>query len=145
MHESKTAQYNRRTFIKTGMAAGLTTAVMPEAGEAAEPEWRNRQEGMIYRRLGRTNMMISRVTMAGSSSRGGPGHVDHLRVALDLGFNYIDTAPQYKTSEAGFTMSFPAYFGAVPCVASNKPTVSDRLAPGAMPMPPTCAASASER
>ncbi|CFP62921.1 Uncharacterised protein [Bordetella pertussis] len=38
----------------------------------------------------------------------------------------------------------PAYFGAVPWVASNMATESDRLAPGAMPMPPTCAASASE-
>jgi hypothetical protein len=28
------------------------------------------------------------------------------------------------------TLSWPAYFGAVPCVASNRATVSDRLAPG---------------
>ena len=36
------------------------------------------------------------------------------------------------------------FFGAVPCVASKKATSSDMFAPGAMPMPPTCAASASE-
>ncbi len=32
----------------------------------------------------------------------------------------------------------PAYFGAVPCVASNIAIESDMFAPGAMPMPPTC-------
>ena len=38
----------------------------------------------------------------------------------------------------------PAYLGAVPWVASNIATVSLMLPPGAMPMPPTWAASASE-
>ena len=41
--------------------------------------------------------------------------------------------------------SLPAYFGAVPWVASKKPISSPMLAPGAMPSPPTCAAQASER
>ena len=49
-----------------------------------------------------------------------------------------------RISEPGFTLSWPAYFGAVPCVASKTATSSERLPPGAMPMPPTCAASASE-
>ncbi len=41
--------------------------------------------------------------------------------------------------------SLPAYFGAVPCVASKKPISSPMFAPGAMPSPPTCAAHASDR
>src|SRR5918995_2409176 len=49
-----------------------------------------------------------------------------------------------RISEPGFTLSWPAYFGAVPWVASNIATVSDRFAPGAIPIPPTWAASASE-
>jgi hypothetical protein len=45
--------------------------------------------------------------------------------------------------EPGLTLFCPAYFGAVPCVASNTAVVSDKLAPGAMPIPPTCAAKES--
>ena len=44
----------------------------------------------------------------------------------------------------GLTLSFPAYFGAVPWVASNKATESPIFAPGANPRPPTFAAKASE-
>src|SRR5258708_30472154 len=44
-----------------------------------------------------------------------------------------------------YTTLFRSYLGAVPCVASKQATESDMLAPGAMPMPPTWAASASER
>ncbi|MCY1427471.1 hypothetical protein D9M71_433180 [compost metagenome] len=50
-----------------------------------------------------------------------------------------------RMTEPGFTLSWPAYFGAVPWVASNMAMVSDRFAPGAMPMPPTSAARASDR
>jgi hypothetical protein len=39
------------------------------------------------------------------------------------------------------TLFCPAYFGAVPCVASNTAVVFDKLAPGAIPIPPTCAAN----
>src|SRR5260363_11784 len=42
-----------------------------------------------------------------------------------------------KISEPGLTLSCPAYRGAVPCVASNIATDSDRFAPGAIPIPPT--------
>ena len=47
-----------------------------------------------------------------------------------------------RITEPGLTLSWPAYFGAVPCVASNTawPVTSSMLPPGAMPMPPTCAA-----
>ncbi|MNH28574.1 hypothetical protein D3C79_887500 [compost metagenome] len=50
-----------------------------------------------------------------------------------------------RITEPGLTLSCPAYLGAVPWVASNMATVSDRLAPGAMPIPPTSAARASDR
>ena len=49
-----------------------------------------------------------------------------------------------RISEPGLTLSWPAYFGAVPWVASNIATSSERFAPGAIPIPPTWAASASE-
>src|SRR6187399_3736067 len=50
-----------------------------------------------------------------------------------------------RITEPGLMTSLPAYFGAVPCVASKKPMSSLMLAPGAMPRPPTCAAQASDR
>ena len=36
----------------------------------------------------------------------------------------------------GSTLSWPAYFGALPCTGSNTATVSPMLAPGATPRPP---------
>ena len=50
-----------------------------------------------------------------------------------------------RISEPGLTLSWSAYLGAVPWVASNTATPSPLLLPGAMPRPPTWAASASER
>ena len=50
-----------------------------------------------------------------------------------------------SVTEPGFTLSRPAYLGAVPCVASKTAWKSLMLPPGAMPMPPTWAATASER
>ena len=49
-----------------------------------------------------------------------------------------------KISDPGFTLSCPAYFGAVPWVASNNAASSPIFAPGAIPIPPTQAARASE-
>ena len=49
-----------------------------------------------------------------------------------------------KINEPGFTLSCPAYFGAVPCVASKIAISSPKFAPGAIPIPPTCAAKASD-
>ena len=49
-----------------------------------------------------------------------------------------------KIKEPGFTLSWPAYLGAVPCVASNSAESSLIFAPGAIPIPPTHAAKASD-
>jgi len=49
-----------------------------------------------------------------------------------------------RMRELGLAIFFPAISGAVPCVASNIASFSDKFAPGEIPMPPTCAANASE-
>ena len=50
-----------------------------------------------------------------------------------------------RMTDPGLMTSLPAYFGAVPCVASKKPMSSPMFAPGAMPRPPTYAAQASDK
>ncbi|HEU4753011.1 MAG TPA: aldo/keto reductase [Armatimonadota bacterium] len=96
---------SRRDLLRAGTAAvalsGAGTLVPARAADdkPAEPsaEWRNRQGGMAYRRLGRTGMMISEVVCGGD-----PIQLDnykHLELALDMGLNYLDMAPQYQAGD----------------------------------------------
>ena len=57
---------------------------------------------------------------------------------------YLSIISAERIRDPGLTLSRPVYFGAVPCVASKSATLSPKLAPGAIPMPPTSAANASE-
>ena len=83
------------------IAAGATTQDEKPAADRREPEWRNKQEGMSYRRLGRTGMMISEVVSGGDPIT--PENFRHLEKAIERGLNYLDMAPAYhdgKTEEA---------------------------------------------
>jgi aryl-alcohol dehydrogenase-like predicted oxidoreductase len=88
----------RRSFLQAGLglaalaANGKRLLAGPQADSGLE--WRNKQPGMSYRRLGRTGLMISEVV-----SGGDPITVDnykHLELALELGLNYLDMAPAYN-------------------------------------------------
>jgi len=79
--------HTRRDFLQLSLA-GLAVA-----GQDPLQEWRNRQSGMAYRRLGRTGFMISEVVMGGNHVK--PEGHDHILLALDMGLNYLDTAPVY--------------------------------------------------
>lgn len=85
---------NRREFLAAGAAAALPAA--------ADSEWRNRQSGMSYRRLGRTGYMISGIVMGGNPIS--PSRYEHVLLALDMGLNYLDTAYIYSNgaSEEGY-------------------------------------------
>jgi aryl-alcohol dehydrogenase-like predicted oxidoreductase len=100
---------DRRSFL-VGSAAAAATVVMPEsAGSApADVEWRNKQAGMTYRRLGRTGFMVSSVGMGGDDIS--PDNYDHVLYAMDLGLNYFDTSPQYGRgkSEEGYALVLKA-------------------------------------
>jgi len=61
-------------------------------------EWRNKQEGMVYRQLGRTGFMISEMVFG--TERITPDNVRPLEVAIERGINYFDTAPQYGRGAA---------------------------------------------
>ncbi len=57
---------------------------------------------MSYRRLGRTNYMISEMICGGNTIA--PDNFRHVEEAIDRGLNYLDTAPAYGggKSEAGY-------------------------------------------
>ena len=101
---------DRRAFLKSSLAMGAAavlpalpgqTAASPGA-PAAEPEWRNRQAGMRYRRLGRTGFMVSEIVCGGDPIA--PDNHRHVEMAVERGLNYLDTAPAYGQgkSEAGY-------------------------------------------
>src|SRR5579885_2462016 len=95
---------NRREFL-TATAAAALAQILPTKADSAPAnsagEWRNRQSGIAYRRLGRTGYMISEVVMGGNTIA--PDNYEHVLAALDRGLNYLDTAPAYP----GFRSSRP--------------------------------------
>ena len=102
----------RRAFLEgsLGAAAALAASSPRRAGaaEAAAPEWRNRQAGMRYRRLGRTGFMVSEIVLGGDPVA--PDNRRHVEVAFERGLNYFDTAPAYGRgkSEEGYAHALRA-------------------------------------
>ncbi len=99
--------FTRRDFLRTGTTAVAASAagrlveaasLAPgESGARANVEWRNKQAGMVYRKLGRTGMMISEVV-----SGGDPIKLDNykqLELAIEMGLNYLDMAPAYHRGD----------------------------------------------
>ncbi|MGM0620113.1 MAG: aldo/keto reductase, partial [Bacteroidota bacterium] len=98
---------NRRKFIVTGATLSLGIPLLGKASETntpapnlqpdIQPEWRNKQAGMAYRRLGNTGLMISEVVNGGD-----PVRLNNLRtteIAMERGLNYLDMAPAYGRGE----------------------------------------------
>jgi aryl-alcohol dehydrogenase-like predicted oxidoreductase len=92
---------DRREFLAASLAAALARKASAAPKDAAG-EWRNKHEGMAYRRLGRTGFMISEMVMGGNTIA--PDNWEHILPAMDMGLNYLDTAPAYGSgkSEAGY-------------------------------------------
>lgn len=88
---------NRREFIKTSALGVLGTHLLltgcgtsEEKGTAA-PE-RMQKGGMRYRRLGRTGLMVSEISLGGS-----PVPTESVfRKAVEMGVNYVDTSSIYS-------------------------------------------------
>ena len=108
---------DRRGFLKGALTVAGTAAALPlatagraPASTAASPsegEWRNRQAGMKYRRLGRTGFMVSEIVFGGDPVA--PDNYRHVEMAVERGVNYLDTAPAYGggKSEAGYAAVLP--------------------------------------
>jgi len=92
---------DRREFLSSALAA-VVALKADAAPSQAKGEWRNRQEGVAYRQLGRTGFMVSEIVMGGNTIS--PTSYDHVLAALDHGLNYLDTAPAYGNlaSEKGY-------------------------------------------
>jgi aryl-alcohol dehydrogenase-like predicted oxidoreductase len=89
---------DRRDFLRQAAALGLALGASRQvihaaAGRAGDPEWRNKQPEMTYRRLGRTGLMVSEVVSGGDPIR--TDNYEHLNLAIDMGLNYLDMAPSY--------------------------------------------------
>jgi aryl-alcohol dehydrogenase-like predicted oxidoreductase len=95
----------RREFIRASAVTAIsipflarTVCAEPQKSPETEsfkikPEWRNRQEGMVYRQLGRTGFMVSEIVFG--TERIKPDNVRPIEMAIERGLNYLDTAPQY--------------------------------------------------
>ena len=83
------ARMDRRSFLTTAAAGSVALAQ-----QQRQPEWRNKQSTMSYRRLGRTGMMVSEIVSGGDPIT--LKNYEHLNLALEMGLNYLDMAPAYN-------------------------------------------------
>jgi aryl-alcohol dehydrogenase-like predicted oxidoreductase len=60
-------------------------------------EWRNTVEGMAYRQLGRTGLMVSEVVNGGDPVRS--DNFKQVDIAIERGVNYLDMAPAYGNGD----------------------------------------------
>ena len=101
---------DRRKFISlASMAtAGISGIALNEvqakqctpeskAATLVAPEWRNKVEGMAYRQLGRTGMMVSEVVNGGDPVRS--DSYKQVEIAIERGVNYLDMAPAYGNGD----------------------------------------------
>ena len=100
---------NRRSLLKAGTiavgAASLPGSAVkavevhaaPKPPEPGQVEWRNKQQGMAYRQLGRTGLMVSEVVAGGDPIT--LENYKHMEMALEMGLNYLDMAPAYNQGD----------------------------------------------
>ncbi len=85
----------RREFLRATSAAVAGAALTGRATADAKPvdpaKIRNYNPKMGYRRLGKTGIMISEVSLGGHGSQGLENRVKVLERAAELGMNYLDT------------------------------------------------------
>ena len=105
---------SRREFLLAGIwlvtsGAAILSSYGKDVETGATPaiekpgEVRNFNQNMLYRRLGRTNLMVSEVSFGGAFHYGPGALKDTAEIqqvfdkSLELGLNYFDTSPDYGT------------------------------------------------
>ncbi len=92
----KTAFLSANLSLASGLAAqSVTNERARFSSEEIEPEWRNKREGMSYRMLGRSGMMVSELVM-GSFPFNDESYYPSLDAGRERGMNYLDTASSYS-------------------------------------------------
>lgn len=86
----------QKSILQTTAGIALAPAIAAQSRDTAL-EWRNKQPGMAYRRLGRTNLMISEIICGGDPIS--TSNYKHLSLALEMGLNYLDMAPAYGNGD----------------------------------------------
>ena len=95
----------RRHFFNQTSAASLGLLSVPALASgtikhpAGEPVWKNWKEGMQYRPLGRTGMMVSEIVL-GTFSFTTEDSFDVFDESIVRGVNYIDCAAAYAQGKA---------------------------------------------
>ncbi len=89
---------DRRTFIRTmaGGAVALGSSLAGLAGGDRTAPARLEKSGMFYRRLGRTDLQVSEISLGGSPLP----DPNLLRALVDRGVNYIDTSHNYENGNS---------------------------------------------
>ncbi len=93
---------SRRDFLRTGARAAAAAGIAggaaaglfaEEAPKEPKVEWKNKHKDMKYRKLGRTNLMVSEIGFGAM----GIMETNYTIIfdALEKGVNYIDTASSY--------------------------------------------------
>jgi len=85
---------NRREFLKVtsaAAAAALAGQAMAAENAADTSQIKNFNPKMGYRRLGKTEIMISEIGLGGHGSKGLENRAEVLARAAELGINYLDT------------------------------------------------------
>lgn len=90
---------DRRDFLKASALLGAASVVPTTQLSARELAQKKGVEGVqSYRRLGRTELLVSDISFGTSRLRTGQEHlIEH---ALDRGINYIDTAEGYTRGQS---------------------------------------------
>ncbi len=99
MSQQNGRKINRREFLGQGLAGAIGVGVALGSSGAGSPAWaaeenaakRLRKGGMVYRRLGRTELMVSELGLGGSPSPPPPV----FSAALDRGVNFVDSSAVY--------------------------------------------------
>ena len=106
---------SRRNFLQKSSLVALSFPVLKylnpdnkkitgsEIPAAVKSEWRNRQEGMVYRQLGRTGLMASELIYG--TERNNPDNTRPVEIAFEKGINFFDTAPAYNRGLAEATLA----------------------------------------
>jgi hypothetical protein len=92
---------NRRDFMKVSAIGLMGTQMMLEGCASFQPKTtrvpkRIRKGNLYYRRLGRTDMVVSEISLGGSPVPPEPV----FRKAIEMGVNYFDTSAFYSNGNS---------------------------------------------